>query len=108
MESADVVTEDSHVVTDFEPRLPQWRPYERMLREAFVAHGRPSAAIDEMIDRLRPIFLHHARLADEHPDAMPGLRSSFDAQQAWVAQLTMGLLIEIARREGKLMELGAA
>jgi hypothetical protein len=103
------MSDQENVVEFPETMMLQWRPYERMLRETFNGTGRhPPAAIDDMLGRLRPIFLKHARVANEHPDAQAGAGDPFEVVQAWVAQLTMGLLLEISQREGRLMELGVA
>ena len=101
---------DQDNVVEFpETMMLQWRPYERMLRDVFNGGGQLSpAAVDEMLDRLRPIYLNHARRAAEHPLTQSSVGRLHDQVQAWVGQLTMGLLIEIARREGRLMELGEA
>ncbi len=84
----------------------QWAPYERMLREAF-ADKAPPAALDEMMNRIKPIFFKHAKAASEHPDAQHDSGTPrLSRLNAWVAELTFGLLTEIVAREGRLIELG--
>lgn len=59
-----------------------------------------------MLDRLRPIYLRHAFIADQHHSTDEG--DAFNRAQNWILQLTAGLLFEIAAREGKLIALGEA
>lgn len=84
----------------------QWRPYERVLRERYAAMGAPSMELTRMLDRLRPIYLRHAFIADQHHSTDEG--DPFDRVQSWILQMSVGLLFEIAEREGKLIRLGAA
>lgn len=101
---------DSPNIVEFpETFMLQWRPYERMLRERFNAGGTMSTeAVDDMLNRLRPIYLNWARRADAHPDAQEDAPNMLIRVQAWVAEVTTGLLCEIAEREIRLIELGAA
>ena len=84
----------------------QWRPYERMLRERYCGNGVAATEVDKMMDRLRPIFLRHAFLADQHHSTVGG--DAFERVHNWVAQVTFGLLCEVAVREAKLIEVGEA
>jgi hypothetical protein len=94
----------AHVDTP-EAFADQWRPYERMLRERYCGNGVPPKEVATMLDRLRPIFLRHAFLADQHHSTDAG--DAFERVQNWVAQVTFGLLCEVAAREAKLIELAA-
>lgn len=53
-----------------------------------------------MLARLRPIYLRHAFLADQHHSSAIG--DAFDRVHNWVATVTLGLLLEIGEREAKL------
>jgi hypothetical protein len=78
-----------------------------MLRETFEARGRYSQAqIDDMIGRLREVYLTHAKLAADRPEVRSTTGDPVEAFYVWFFQLQIGLLLEIAQREGDLMALG--
>lgn len=99
------MSELDNVIEFPETRLVQWKPYERMLRERWASEDGPDQDdVERMISCLREVYLDHARGADTHVSTLID-PDPFMRVQEWIARLTFGLLLEIAAREAKIIQL---
>lgn len=97
----------SNVVDFPETMLTLWQPHERQLREFMGRAGHLSEEqITVVLDRLRPIYVRHAGRAGRHPHHADQGNDPLTRVQAYVFQLTCGLLLEIAQRQQRLGALG--
>lgn len=81
-------------VTEAE-RLAIWKTYERMLMEWMRAGNLSDAVIAARLEDIGPKFLHHLKLASEHPTWNDAAAPQSKRDEAWQAQLVFGLLQEI-------------
>lgn len=79
----------------------QWRVYEDVLRRELGAIGVDSAVSGVALERVKPLYLHHAK-PKEIPEG-----ASRDEQlkvvNEWVSQFGSGLLMEVLIREIQLI-----
>lgn len=81
----------------------QWRVFEALLRREFPAAGFDPDVVDIALERIKPLYLKHAR-----PNPIPDDASPEDRLMAindWVTQFGAGLLLEILIREIQLINL---
>lgn len=81
----------------------QWRVFEAMLRRELSAAGVDPDVADVALERIKPIYLRHAK-----PNEIPNGASPEEQMKAindWVTQFGGGMLLEILIREIQLINL---
>lgn len=81
----------------------QWRVFEAMLRRELGAAGVDPAVSDIALDRIKPLYLRHAKPNEIPEGASPD--EQLKAINDWVTQFGTGLLLEILIREIQLINL---
>lgn len=81
----------------------QWRVFEAPLRRELGAAGVDPDVADVALERIKPLYLRHAKPNPIPDDASPEER--LKAINDWVTQFGGGLLLEILIREIQLINL---
>lgn len=81
----------------------QWRVFEALLRRELGAVGVDPDVADVALERIKPIYLRHAKPNPIPEDASP--EEQLRAFNDWVTQFGTGMLLEIMIREIQLINL---
>lgn len=81
----------------------QWRVFEALLRRELGAVGVDPAVSDVALERIKPLYLRHAKPSEIPDGASP--EEQLKAFNDWVTQFGAGLLLEILIREIQLINL---
>ncbi len=81
----------------------QWRVFEALLRREMGAAGVDPAVSDIALERIKPLYLRHAKPNDIPDGASP--EEKLKAINDWVTQFGGSLLLEILIREIQLINL---
>lgn len=81
----------------------QWRVFEALLRRELGAAGVDPDVSDVALERIKPLYLKHAKPNPIPEDASP--EEQLKAINDWVTQFGGGLLLEILIREIQLINL---
>ena len=81
----------------------QWRVFEALLRRELGAVGVDPDVADVALERIKPLYLQHAKPNPIPEDASP--EEQLKAINDWATQFGGGLLLEILIREIQLINL---
>lgn len=86
-----------------DPMQRQWRVFEALLRRELGAVGVDPDVADVALERIKPIYLRHAKPSEIPDGASP--EEQLKAFNDWVTQFGTGMLLEILIREIQLINL---